>query len=223
VGAQGAGATALCGLNNHISELHAGGGPPWGATSGVAARCVPPRRLRVAKPSETGGGPDSSLRRRCIQSRRVFGPYQREPGAGGCRHGGARARSPQRESVTDRGRRPQTVDGVERGTPVAERRRALEKGRPPTGVPRRVSPKQKPRRVARLGVFSAIRPRTVDTGGLLHPTCHKNINLCAWEVGGALRHLSTDDRHRRPSAPCAPNHCEQGRWGFRPVSQLGAW
>ena len=51
MGARGAGATALCGLNNPISELHAGGGPPRRATSGVAAPCVPPRRLRAAKPS----------------------------------------------------------------------------------------------------------------------------------------------------------------------------
>jgi hypothetical protein len=51
VGARGAAATALCGLNNPISELHAGGGPPRRATSGVAAPCVPPRRLLAATPS----------------------------------------------------------------------------------------------------------------------------------------------------------------------------
>ena len=50
-GARGAGATALCGLNNPISEPHTGGGPRPRATSGVAAPCVPPRRLRAAKPS----------------------------------------------------------------------------------------------------------------------------------------------------------------------------
>ncbi len=36
MGARGAGATALCGLNNPIIELHAGGGPPRRATSSVA-------------------------------------------------------------------------------------------------------------------------------------------------------------------------------------------
>jgi hypothetical protein len=51
VGARGASSTALCSLNKPISELHAGGGPPRRATSGVAAPCVPPRRLRAAKPS----------------------------------------------------------------------------------------------------------------------------------------------------------------------------
>jgi hypothetical protein len=37
VGAPGAGATARCGLNNPISEFHAGGGPPRRAPSGVAS------------------------------------------------------------------------------------------------------------------------------------------------------------------------------------------
>ncbi len=47
----GVGATALCGLNNPISELQAGGGPLRCAPSGVAAPCVPPRLLPAAKPS----------------------------------------------------------------------------------------------------------------------------------------------------------------------------
>ena len=45
VGAPGAGATARCGLNNPISELHAGGGPPRGAPSGVASTVRAPSTL----------------------------------------------------------------------------------------------------------------------------------------------------------------------------------
>ena len=45
VGAPGAGATARCGLNNPISELHAGGGPPRGAPSGVASTLRAPSTL----------------------------------------------------------------------------------------------------------------------------------------------------------------------------------
>jgi len=45
VGAPGAGATARGGLNNPISELHAGGGPPRGAPSGVASTLRAPSTL----------------------------------------------------------------------------------------------------------------------------------------------------------------------------------
>jgi hypothetical protein len=49
VGARYVGATALCGLHDPISKLHAGGGPPPLASGGVAAPCMPPRRWRAAK------------------------------------------------------------------------------------------------------------------------------------------------------------------------------
>jgi hypothetical protein len=44
VGARLAGATAVCGLNNPISELHADGGPRTRARGCIAAACVPSRR-----------------------------------------------------------------------------------------------------------------------------------------------------------------------------------